>query len=76
MQEIPSRTRLQGLLRFARKRELVSANVWKESPVTAKNPKRLHFRFQVNAPNFALETARREAEAAAAAARTASKTMN
>jgi hypothetical protein len=65
--EIPSRTRLQGMLRFARDRGLVSANVWKESPVTAKNPKRLQFRFQVNADSFARLQERQRAAAAAAA---------
>jgi len=50
---VPSRTRLQSLLQWARRRDVVAASVWKESPVTAKNPKRLHFRFHINAQTWA-----------------------
>jgi hypothetical protein len=52
--EITSRSRLARTLHFARMRALVTSGVWKESPVTASNPKRLHFRFALNHDNFAL----------------------
>jgi hypothetical protein len=34
-------------------RALVTSAVWKESPVTVANPKRVHFRFELNRNNFA-----------------------
>jgi hypothetical protein len=52
--EVESRTRLVRMIHFARARNLVKGHVWRESPVTASNPKRLHFRFELNRDNFAL----------------------